>query len=215
MNVDADDVGPVLGSIAIDGGGEGQPSFALRLPDAGEGPSELGLQVAARQGPAMLAFSDTGGGRLTSEGVVQHRLETEAPGAGAGGTIDPAYRKLSRERHQRASTRTRTIQMMTDTKITNIRRPVGAERAAAAKRKSDTKRTAMDAQELQALLFRKFERQAHWAFSQLQRETAQPTPHLKAVLGEISMQAKRGPYKDMWELKKEFKTGGGGGEGGV
>ena len=217
MNVDSEDVGPVLGSIRITppnaGDSAGQPQFTLKLDNETTAtlPQEFKMQLSSRQGPAMLAFSDNAG-HMASEGVVQHRLDVEATGPGrAGGSlaVDPAYRKLSKERHQKASTKTRTIQMMTDAKITNLRRPVGAV-TVATKRKAETKRTAMDKEELQEVLFRRFEKQTHWAFIQLQRETNQPTPHLKSVLSEIAVQNKRGPYKDLWELKKEFKTGGNG-----
>jgi hypothetical protein len=216
MNVDGEDVGPVLGSIKITpanpGEGTSQPQFALNLDNAAtsEMPQEYNMNVVSRPGPAMLAFSDTGG-RIASEGVVQYRLEV-APGAGGSGagtsgglSSDPAYRKISRERSEAAAVKTRTVQIMTDHKITNIRKPVGAQMVGT-KRKAETKRTAMEKEELQALLFRKFEKQSHWAFGQLQKETEQPTPHLKAILGEIAVQNKRGPYKDLWELKKEFKS---------
>lgn len=45
------------------------------------------------------------------------------------------------------------------------------------------KRLAKPTEELTADLFRLFERQAHWSFSQLQRQTDQPTQHLKARSG--------------------------------
>jgi hypothetical protein len=49
---------------------------------------------------------------------------------------------------------------------------------------------------------RLFEKQPRWSFPQLQKDTVQPTQHLKEVLGEIAVKNLRGPYKDMWELKK-------------
>ena len=206
MNEDAEDVGPVLGSIRMAfpnasdqtaptsstaaAADPSQPNFSLKLNNAATAhvPQEYKMQIATANGPATLAFSSNAG-RFAGEGVVQHRLEVDAPGAtrSAGGDLT----------------------MMTDHKITNIRKPVSAQ-IGGTKRKAETKRTAIDAQELQAILFRKFERQAQWSFAQLQRETEQPTPHLKAVLSEIAAQNKRGPYRDLWELKKEFRTGGGG-----
>ena len=211
MNVDGEHVGPVLGSIRIEPpkpSHPAQPQFTLTFADTpatADLPKEYKMQVDSRSNNTVLAFSNNSG-RMASEGVVQHRLDVE-PGAG-GISMDPAYRKISRERHQKASAKTRKIQMMTDPQITNIRRPVGALKDVGAKRKSDTKRTAMDREELQAMLFRKFEKQAQWSFVQLNRETDQPTGHLKSVLGEIAIQLKRGPYKDLWELKSEFKTNG-------
>ena len=219
MNVDGEDVGPVLGSIKIKppGPGEGSTQFELKLDNeaTAELPQEYKMKAVTRTGPAMLAFSENSG-RIASEGVVQHRLEVEPTASrGAAGTsgvgirtgglsADPAYRKLSRERSEEASRKTRTVQIMSDHKITNIRKPVGAE-FVGQKRKAETKRTAMDKEELQSLLFKKFEKQTRWSFPQLQQETEQPTPHLKLVLGEIAIQNKRGPYRDLWELKKEYK----------
>lgn len=49
---------------------------------------------------------------------------------------------------------------------------------------------------------RLFEKQPRWSFPQLQKDTNQPTQHLKEVLGEIAVKNLRGPYKDLWELKK-------------
>jgi hypothetical protein len=217
MNVDGEDVGPVLGSIKIPpatpGDTTNQPQFDLKLDNeaTAELPQEYIMKRVSRGGPAMFAFSNNAG-KVEAEGVVLHRLEVEpagisggAAGTSAGLSSNPAYRKISRERSEAASTKTRTIQMMTDHKITNIRKPVGAN-LVGTKRKAETKRTAMEKEELQALLFRKFEKQTHWSFLQLQRDTDQPTPHLKLVLGEIAVQNKRGPYRDLWELKKEFKS---------
>lgn len=224
VNEGEEDVGPVLGTMrmtrnAQDSSGTSRPSFSLALENEAtrELPQEYSMSIltGARDQIGVLAFSKSGG-RLNSEGVIQHRFETQplrlGTGSGKGGaegaeTIDPAYRKMSRERHQAASVKTRTVQY-SDLQFTNLRKPVGAVEAVGTKRKSDSsKRVAMDAQELQALLFKLFERQAHWKFSQLQQQTEQPTAHLKSVLSEIAVQLKSGPYKDLWELRREFKAG--------
>ena len=50
----------------------------------------------------------------------------------------------------------------------------------------------------------------------LQKETNQPSTWLKEVLNDVAQQIKRGPNKDLWQLKEHLKTGtaGGGGAGG-
>ena len=40
---------------------------------------------------------------------------------------------------------------------------------------------------------------------QLVKSTSQPVNWLKEVLEEIALKNKRGPNKDLWELKKEYK----------
>jgi hypothetical protein len=41
----------------------------------------------------------------------------------------------------------------------------------------------------------------------LQKELDQPVSYLKEVLNEVASQVKRGPNKDLWELKKHLVTG--------
>jgi len=195
----------ILGTLSI---GQG---VTLRLSDSFEGskelPKEYNLVNNARAGPSMMVFSDDGDGLYRSvEGIVQHRLDVNAR------DIQDAYRRVSRERFKReaegGSRKKRTVKMMTDSKIIDIRKPVGAVQKK--KERKDTllleKRVAMDKNELLPVLFRLFQRQSQWTFTQLQKETNQPTQHLKSVLGEIAMQNKAGPYKDMWELSKESKV---------
>lgn len=195
----------ILGKLSI---GQG---VTLRLSDSFEGtkdlPKEYNLMNNARSGPSMMVFSDDGDGLYRSvEGIVQHRLDVNAR------DIQDAYRRVSRERFQReaegGSRKKRTVKMMTDSKIIDIRKPVGAVQKK--RERKDTllleKRVAMDKKELLPVLFRLFQRQAQWTFTQLQKETNQPTQHLKSVLLEIAMQNKAGPYKDMWELSKESRV---------
>jgi hypothetical protein len=42
----------------------------------------------------------------------------------------------------------------------------------------------------------------------LQKELDQPVSWLKEVLNEVASQVKRGPNKDLWELKKHLVTPG-------
>lgn len=75
------------------------------------------------------------------------------------------------------------------------------------------RRVKMERQELEQVLFRLFERQSHWSFPALQKETDQPGQYLRQVLGDVALQVKKGPQKDMWELQRQFKIAGGAGAG--
>jgi transcription initiation factor TFIIF subunit beta len=160
---------------------------------------------------AMMVFTESEEGLCRSvDGMVQHRLDVDPSSLVRQGS--DRYRKITRERFQGEAVsagRKRTIQVMKDSKIVDIRKPIGVEdvwgrgqkkKKAAAQLE---KRVAMDSGALMALLFRLFQKQSRWNFSQLQKETDQPTQHLKNVLMEIAKQNKAGPYKDLWELKKE------------
>jgi hypothetical protein len=180
-------------------------------------PQEYDLALSSRPGPAMLAFSERHEGMSRAvEGTVQHRLDVDARSHGVktdggrehGSGLNEEYRRLARERFRAEdSIRTqRRVKVMTDSKIIDIRKPVGLEVGALGMKKKAQKvekRIASSREELLPVLFRLFQKQGRWSFSQLQKETEQPTQHLKKVLLEIAVQNKAGPYKDLWELSKE------------
>ena len=175
-------------------------------------PQEYAM-MTSRGGPPMVAFAERRDEMVRSvEGVVQHRLDVDPRSLKRGGMegkmgMDTAYRKLARERFQAvdAGKSTRKIQIMTDSKIVDIRKPIGVESLEGKQRSKAVldKRIASPREELLPILFKMFQKQTHWTFSQLQKETEQPTQHLKSVLSEIAVQNKVGPYKDLWELNKE------------
>lgn len=51
--------------------------------------------------------------------------------------------------------------------------------------------------------------QARWSFKQLVEETDQPAQWLKQVLEEVAIFNQRGPNAKLYELKREYRTGGG------
>ncbi|PSC71197.1 transcription initiation factor IIF subunit beta [Micractinium conductrix] len=175
-------------------------------------PQEFVMKNTTKFADPMLAFSDAVGA-LASEGKVWQKFDCEvarkapcASGAGAASVaLDPEYRALSRARHQAAAVKTRTVQYLQDTKL--IGAPTTVQIGQKRKEVSE-KRDRMDAGQLTSILFRFFEKQPRWNFAQLQKDTHQPTQHLKEVLAEIAVKNPRGPYKDLWELKKEYRAGG-------
>ena len=58
--------------------------------------------------------------------------------------------------------------------------------------------------QVEATLFRCFERQKHWTFAALHAELDQPAPWLKEVLEGVAVLNKRGPLKGQWEQRKDF-----------
>ena len=209
---------PVLGTLTIESGGSSAITLHLdqSFAPTAHVPQEYDMLLQQQQQQMIVAFRDQGpGGQRSVDGIVQHRLDIN-PASLKGAGSRERYSKLSRERFGEKSThgaqeKKRGIQIMQDSKIVDIRKPVGVSvDQAFGKRKkkgSDTllleKRVAMESNELMALLFRLFQRQARWSFSQLQKETDQPTQHLKKTLQQIAKQNKSGPYKDLWELSKE------------
>lgn len=204
LNQDGDrDIGPALGTIRIVNSGNANEESKVILSLNNEATSDLPRDYQMKRsapGPEMIAFSESKSA-WACEGIIDQRFEANAQGR----QLDEAYRKLSRERNQQASVKTRTIQRLTGTQLTNIRVPKGAD-AVVMKRKADDKRVAMPKDNLMPYLFKLFEKKEHWRFSNLQEETKQPVQHLKSVLSEIAQQNKFGPYRDLWSLKKEFRV---------
>jgi len=198
----------------------------LSHPSTDHLPQTYDMNVSSRWGPPMMAFSERDGGMARSvEGVVQHRLTVDARShanmkqsgfVGQGdamkfGGANEEYRKLARQRFKDSDPRKgkRGVQIMTDSKIVDIRKPIGidvAKLGVQKKRAVAEKRIALPKEELLPLMFRLFQKQPRWRFAQLQKETDQPTQHLRGVLMEIASQNRAGPYKDLWELNKESQV---------
>ena len=79
-----------------------------------------------------------------------------------------------------------------------------AQRTAAA----EGRRVRGDRASVEAALFQCFERQAHWSFAALHRAVGQPAPWVKEVLRDIAVYNQRGPHKETWEVKREYRTTG-------
>jgi hypothetical protein len=193
---------------------------------AGES-SRRGAFVHANTNPSLVLSADLN----PLDSLVKQTTPRPQPGAPAGGpAVDAAYRALTRKRTLASLQKGRSVSVITDGRAAqrlyqqqHNRASLYVKHTAADKEEYEARsardlkgaggparRTRMERPELEQLLFRLFERQPHWAFPALQRETDQPGGWLREVLGEVALQVKRGPHKDLWELQRQFKLGGGG-----
>lgn len=69
---------------------------------------------------------------------------------------------------------------------------------------SDDKRERLPKSEITDLLFKAFEKHPRWTFNDLMKHIRQPSAYLKEILREIAIYNKRGPYKNMYELRPEY-----------
>ncbi|GAX74532.1 hypothetical protein CEUSTIGMA_g1981.t1 [Chlamydomonas eustigma] len=130
--------------------------------------------------------------------------------------IDEAYRKLTKDRSIKASIKTKGVMVYEDTRENRVATLATNKAVLDLKRRAETqrlnklenKRTRKDKKELELELFTLFERMPYWTFTHLQRETNQPAQYLKEVLGQIAVQCKAGPNKDLYGLKAEYKEAG-------
>lgn len=126
--------------------------------------------------------------------------------------MNDEYRQVMSKRREAASRPKRTIQMVTDihepTKLGLIKhhREQDLIRAQKARIVPDERRERLPKKDVMDILFKAFERMPHWNFTGLVQLCQQPTVYLKEILGEIAVYNKRGPYKNLYELKPEYKT---------
>ncbi|KAK9837878.1 hypothetical protein WJX74_006994 [Apatococcus lobatus] len=150
-------------------------------------------------------------GRTCLEGPVGQRLDAEmAENMG----LDERYRKRVSERTA-ATAKQKTMKRLEPAdvkKLQNQPAAVGSrsrqEAAGTIERAATTgiKRERADKDLLTQALFKLFEGQTCWTFVQLVKQTSQPVNWLKEVLETIAVKNKRGPNKDLWELKREYKV---------
>ena len=74
------------------------------------------------------------------------------------------------------------------------------------KRKKETgKRVKADKDQVLTLLFAAFEKHQYYNIKDLVDITMQPVVYLKEILNEIGVRNVKGPHKNTWELKEEYR----------
>lgn len=73
------------------------------------------------------------------------------------------------------------------------------------RKKEEGKKTRLEKEQVQDLLFAAFEKHQYYNVKDLVRITNQPITFLKEVLKEICNYNMKAPHKNMWELKEEYR----------
>ncbi|GFR46057.1 hypothetical protein Agub_g7527 [Astrephomene gubernaculifera] len=153
------------------------------------------------------------------DGTVQQRMDMVPMVKDDKGewVLDSEYMKLVRSRTEQAAEKVRVVgfyEDSVDNMLADLAQQKRVERDISARRKASVqaarevalKRPRLEPEELEELLFRLFERHSAWHLKALIAETRQPQLHLKTVLEGIATQQKRGPNKDKYELKPEYRS---------
>ena len=74
-----------------------------------------------------------------------------------------------------------------------------------AKKKEDGKRFRGEKQDVYNMLFKAFEKHQYYNIKDLVAITQQPVTYLKEIMKEICSYSTKQPYKNMWELKPEYR----------
>lgn len=170
----------------------------------GDLPLEYTLQLSKCDQTMHLFCEDLAGRALLVEGKVEQECQLKP-------VLNEQYREVMRQRNETANRPKRSIQVVDSVSDTIqmglIPHVSEAAMLAARKRKfePDQKRERLPKDEVMDMLFRAFERLPHWTFKALVDHTQQPSAYLKDILGEIAIYNTRGPYKNLYELKPEYK----------
>ncbi|ONK72703.1 uncharacterized protein A4U43_C04F22240 [Asparagus officinalis] len=158
----------------------------------------------------MCIFSESNQGKFSLEGKVEHKFDMEPHSENLG-----EYRRLCRERTNKANTKTRQVMVIGNDYGENMRPlpgmvglvPSGSKdkKKVTPAKGSETKRIRRDRRELENIIFKLFERQPNWALKQLVKETDQPEQFVKEILNDLCVYNKRGPNQGTHELKPEYK----------
>lgn len=177
--------------------------------DVGNMPKSYSLNMFQDFVP-MCVLSETGQGRVTMEGKVEHKFDMTPHTRNM-----EEYRKMCRERTNKSMIKNRQIQVIDNDRGVNMRPMPGMvgmiassskdKKKAAPVKGPEVKRTRRDRGELEDIMFKLFERQPNWTLKQLVQETDQPAQFLKEILNELCVYNKRGTNQGTYELKPEYK----------
>uniref|UniRef100_A0A0D6R7K4 Uncharacterized protein n=2 Tax=Araucariaceae TaxID=25664 RepID=A0A0D6R7K4_ARACU len=158
----------------------------------------------------MYIISETNQGKVAIDGKVEHKFDMKPHTQ----NIED-YRRLCRERTNKSNVKTRQIQMIDNDRGGGYNPMQGMmdfssilkdrKGAAAPVKAQEMKRTRMDRNELENILFKLFERQSNWTLKQLVTETDQPQQFIKEILNDLGIYNKRGTNQGTYELKPEYK----------
>jgi hypothetical protein len=196
----------------------GEPAATAATGPAGGGGGGAGYAPLAGLPP---------GGVASAEGVVERKFDMHLTDAD-----DAEYRRLNRARMTAANTKTRVAKQVAAftplgaagsggagpssrgaaLEAAPLRVPLPARqnvlsKAALAGGRAPEKRSRMEPDALQALLFTLFETRTHWKIAELERRCDQPLAHLKTVLSGIAdMDRTPGPNRGAYQLLPQYRA---------
>lgn len=187
--------------------GGGPANVKLILSSAGpcgDLPLEYSLQLGKCDQTMHLFCEDLAGRAVMVEGKVEQECQLKP-------VLNEQYRDIMRKRNEHANKPKRSVQMV-DSTTDHIQMgliPHVSEYEMLMKKKRryepELRKERLPREEVLDILFRAFERLPHWTFKALVDHTQQPSSYLKDLLGEIAIYNTRGPYKNLYELRPEYK----------
>ncbi|CAO1398106.1 unnamed protein product [Diamesa hyperborea] len=204
-----------LGKLKISKFAGQKPQVSLTLSDnvlalgGGSIPKDhkLDVSVVARQ--TLGVFSNipsktenesvSGSQKLFMEGRIVQKLECRP-------IADKMYMDMKSESIRQACVPKQKVQSLE--KAVNNFKPISDHKHNIEyniKMKSEGKKSRADKNQVLDMLFNAFEKHQYYNIRDLVKLTKQPIPYLKEILKEVCDYNMKNPYRNMWELKKEYR----------
>ncbi|KAK6933324.1 TFIIF beta subunit, HTH domain [Dillenia turbinata] len=197
---------------------DSSPQFTMELAGhtSGDTPKRYSMNMFKDFLP-MSVFSESSQGKIALEGKVLNKFDMKPH----DDNIE-SYGKLCRERTKKYMTKNRQIKVLDDDKGINMRPMPGMssfivsgfvvltttlslDKKKLPVKSSETKRTRRNRGEMEAIMFKLFERQPYWTLRQLIHETDQPEQFLKDILKDLCVYNNKGANQGSYEIKPEYK----------
>ncbi len=205
---DLEEDGLDIGSVRIYKATSDSPAKVMvRLCDDGpcsDMPKDYSLNFSKCTQKMHLFCEDIAGRAMMIEGRVDKEFYMKP-------VLNDEYRQVMQKRNVEASKPKRSIQVVGSVEGGRRLGIIGHVReqkllqAQKARTLPEERRERLPKGEVTDMLFGAFERMPHWNFQGLVEYTKQPTVYLKEILNEIAVYNKRGPFKNLYELKPEYK----------
>ncbi|XP_056411401.1 general transcription factor IIF subunit 2 isoform X2 [Hyla sarda] len=163
-------------------------------------PREHPFQLQNVGGQTLTVFTESLSEKLAIEGIVVQRAECR-PAA------NDHYMQMKRRQIEESSKPKRQSQQIEKAVTTNYK-PVANHQnniEYEKKKKEDGKRARADKQQVLDMLFSAFEKHQYYNIKDLVDITKQPVTYLKEILRDIGINNVKGPHKNTWELKPEYR----------
>lgn len=170
-----------------------------------ECPREYDMKFVKSQ-QKMHLFSESGTGKATAiEGRVEQECHMKP-------IMNEEYRAMLHQRTIEANRPKRTVQLVDSRSsavqvglIPHVRESDLLNRRKQRLGEPDQRRERLPETEVMNMLFKAFEQYPLWSLRGLADHTHQPVMHIREILGKIANYITRGPNKNLFELKPEFK----------
>lgn len=169
-------------------------------------PLEYDLKLSKSSQTMHIFCEDAFGKALFIEGRVEQECQLKP-------VISKEYLSIMKERNDSTSKSQRHLQIMDDPNdiqrasfIPHTKESVILARKKERRLNPDSRKERIPKQDLINILFNAFSSSPHWSFKALIDHTQQPSLYLKEILSEIAIFNIRGPYKNLYELKSDYKN---------